>query len=62
MRAILVTATFTTRVIVGDNADEQDAIAMAQIGFEQKVRQDLTAHVTEIVADTECPFEEGEEK
>ena len=60
-KAILVTATFTTRIIVdadtmtGEELKTEVLEAVAP-RFEQKLFHELNENITKVVEDTECPY------
>lgn len=56
MKAKLVYCSFVTRVVVADNATEDQIIQESKDQFIQKVRDDLGENIEEIIEDEECPY------
>ena len=56
-KAVLVTVTLITRVIVEDNLTDEEIVDKAKKGFQDKIDNDeLNENLDSIVDDTECPF------
>jgi len=60
--AKLVYVSLLTRVIVDENATEQDILEAAIPKLSEKLLDNPYEHVENIVDDLECPFDEEEEK
>lgn len=58
-KAVLVTVTLTTRLVVDTNTPENEIIGRALPRFSEKLVTELDENC-EIKDDIECPFEEGE--
>lgn len=58
-KAVLVSVTFTTRLVVYDNTTESEIIGRALPRFSEKLVTELEENCT-ITDDTECPYEVGE--
>jgi hypothetical protein len=54
--ARLVTFSLTTRVVVDENASEDEIIQAARPQIQEKVRTELGDNMTENELDEECPF------
>lgn len=54
--AKLVYVSLATRVIVDENASDEEIIEKARPKFIDKVRSELGENLEDIVDDTECPF------
>jgi hypothetical protein len=59
--AKLVYVDLLTRVVVHDDATDDEIIACARQGLINKVLHELNENVTEIKDDTEMPYNDGEE-
>lgn len=57
MKAKLVYTSFLTRVVVDDNATDEQIIDMARPKLVEQVRTELTENLEEIVDDEECPYD-----
>lgn len=55
--AKLVSVTLMTRVIVDENASEQDILELAIPKLSEKLMDEPFEHIEEIVDDEECPFD-----
>ena len=55
--AKLVSVTLITRVIVDENASEQDILELAIPKLSEKLIYEPFEHIEEIVDDDECPFD-----
>lgn len=55
--AKLVTVSLMTRVIVDENATEQEIIDAARSRFIDKIETDLGDNIEEIFDDDECPYD-----
>ena len=55
--AKLVSVTLITRVIVDENASEQDILELAIPKLSEKLMDEPFEHIEEIVDDDECPFD-----
>jgi hypothetical protein len=61
--AKLVYVSMVTRVIVDEDATEEQIINVAQYKFMDKVQTELCENLENIVDDTECPYDpEGIDK
>ncbi len=58
--AKLVSCSLMTRVIVEENATEDDVIRTAKHRFVNIVNESLGDNIETIENDMECPYEEGE--
>lgn len=58
-KAVLVSFSVVTRVIVDNNMTESDIIEMAAIKCSEKLSVEPCEHLSKIEDDLECPFEEG---
>lgn len=54
--AKLVYASFLVRVIVEDNATDEEIINRSHIKFKVSVNEELNGNIEKIVDDTECPY------
>ena len=54
--AKLVTVTLTTRVIVREDADDGLIFELAERKLQDKLREESSQNITEVVDDKECPF------
>lgn len=60
--AMLVTFSFVTRVIVDEDASEEDIVNAAKEGIQEKVNNDeLWDNLDKIEEDEECPYSEEDE-
>ena len=57
MKAKLVTVNFTTRVIVEDNATEEEILVAAKLKVVDKVINELGENLEDILDDTVCPYD-----
>jgi hypothetical protein len=55
--AKLVTISLMTRVIVDENASEEEILNSARPKFIQKVQEELNENIEEIWYDNECPYD-----
>jgi hypothetical protein len=55
--AKLVTISLMTRVIVDENASEEEILNSARPKFIQKVQEELSENLEEIWYDNECPYD-----
>ena len=60
--AKLVYVSLLTRVVVDENASEEDIIDASRLKFVKKINEELGENIEMIQDDTECPYEEGEEE
>ena len=56
-KAMLVTVSFMARVIVDENASEQEIVEKSRDMFVLKARTELFDNLEEVVVDTEQPFD-----
>lgn len=56
MKAYLVKCTVMTRVVVGDNATEEDIYEVAEPRLIDNLENDIEFDWVDIVEDTECPY------
>lgn len=56
--AKLVTVSLTTRVVVNEDASEQDIIDKASKNLVDKVHNELMENIEAIQDDIECPYDE----
>jgi len=56
-KAMLVSVSFMTRVIVDDNATKEETVEKARDMFVLKARTELFDNLEEVVEDTEQPFD-----
>ncbi len=54
--AKLVTVSFTTRVVVNEEATDSDILEVAKEKFVEQVNNDIHDNLISISNDTECPF------
>jgi hypothetical protein len=54
--AKLVYASFMVRVIVDENATDEEIINRSHIKFKIAVNEELNENIEEIINDTECPY------
>lgn len=59
MKAKLVKVSLMTRVVVGDNATEEEILEASKAQLVEKVMNDLADNVEEIEDDEEMPYGEG---
>jgi len=57
--AKLVYVSLMTRVVVDENATDEQILNAAKPNFEQKIAYELNEHLEDIVDDTECPYDEN---
>jgi hypothetical protein len=55
--AKLVFVSLATRVVVDENATDEEILNIAKPRFEQKVAYELSEHLEEILDDEECPYD-----
>lgn len=58
-KAYLVTAEFTTRIVIDEKELNNDELIAGMTGFnivERIRKQEVLENITEIVEDTECPY------
>lgn len=55
--AKLVYVSLATRVVVDENATEDEILNAARSKFIVKVQEELNENLEEILDDTECPYE-----
>ena len=55
--AKLVSVSLITRVIVDENATEEQILNEAKDSFLDKIYRELGEHVEDIADDTECPYD-----
>jgi hypothetical protein len=58
--AKLVYYSFVTRVIVDENATEEEIIQASKTKMLDKVKNELGENIEEIIDDEECPISEGD--
>jgi hypothetical protein len=58
--AKLIYVSFMTRVVVPEDATEEDILRAAKPKFIQKVNEELSENLEEILDDEECPAEDDE--
>ena len=56
--AKLVAVSFLTRVIVEENATEEEVLEKAKSNFAFKIEDELSENLEYIVDDIECPYDE----
>lgn len=56
--AKLVAVSFLTRVIVEENATEEEVLEKAKSNFAFKIEDELSENLEYIVDDIECPYNE----
>ena len=63
-KAKLVSVTLTTRVIVDENATENEIINAASVKLAEKAQNELHENITsdDIIDDIECPYDEDFDK
>ena len=54
--AKLVYVSLVTRVVVDENASEDEILNAASVKFIEKIVNEIEEHIEEIVDDEECPF------
>ena len=54
--AKLVYVSMVTRVVVDENATDEQILEAAKANFIEKVQTELGEHLEEIIDDEECPF------
>lgn len=59
--AKLVTCSLMTRVVVDEDASENEIIEMAKSRFVVKILNELHEHIEDVEDDLEVPYEEGEQ-
>lgn len=55
--AKLVTITMNTRIIVDENASEEEIIEQASIKLSEKIQHEFNENLESICEDTECPYD-----
>jgi hypothetical protein len=55
--AKLVTVTMTTRIIVDENATEEQIIELASIKMSEKIQEEFNQNIESIQDDNECPYD-----
>lgn len=55
--AKLVTITMKTRIIVDENATEEEIIEKASIKMSEKIQEEFSENLESICDDTECPYD-----
>jgi hypothetical protein len=55
--AKLVYISLATRVVVDENASEDEILNAASVKFIEKITNEIQEHIEEIVDDEECPFD-----
>lgn len=55
--AKLVSVSLITRVIVDENATDEQILELAKAKFMDKLNTELGEHVEDIADDTECPYD-----
>lgn len=60
--AKLVYVSLATRVIVDENASEEEILNTARPKFIEKVVNELSEHIEDIWYDNECPYDEETDK
>jgi hypothetical protein len=58
----LVYVSLMTRVVVDDNATDEQIVEAARSKFIDKVTNELFENLEDIVDDTECPYDENFDK
>lgn len=58
-KAVLVSFSIVTRVIVDNSMSDSEVIEMAAIKCSEKLSIEPCEHLSKIEDDLECPFEEG---
>lgn len=56
--AKLVAVSFLTRVVVEENATEEEILEKAKSNFAFKIEDELSENLEYIVDDIECPYDE----
>ena len=56
--AKLVAVSFLTRVVVEENATEEEVLEKAKSNFAFKIEDELSENLEYIVDDIECPYDE----
>lgn len=62
MKAKLVYCSFMTRVVVPDDATEDQVIEKAKDNLFEKVRNDLHENIEEVIDDEEVPYDPKHDK
>lgn len=57
MKAILITFSLTTRLIVDDNISEDEIIQIGALKCSEKLSCEPNEHLDSIIDDVECPFD-----
>ena len=57
--AKLVYVSLATRVVVDENATDEQILEIAKAHFLEKVNTELGEHLEEIIDDEECPYDEN---
>jgi uncharacterized protein YbcI len=58
--AKLVYVSLATRVVVDENATDEQILEAARANFIEKIQTELSEHLEEIIDDEECPYEPQE--
>ena len=61
-KAFLVRASFVTRIVVDENATEQEKLEAAAIKISEKATYEFTENLESIEEDTESPYDPEEEE
>jgi hypothetical protein len=56
-KALLVAASFLTRVVVDENATEQEIMEKAALNISEKATTEFSDNLEYIELDTECPYD-----
>lgn len=56
--AKLVYVSMATRIVVEDTATEDEILNVASMRFIDKITNELSEHIEDIVDDEECPYDE----
>jgi hypothetical protein len=56
-KALLVAASFLTRVVVDENATEQEIMEMAALNISEKATTEFSDNLEYIELDEECPYD-----
>ena len=60
--AKLVYVSLVTRIVVDENASEDEILNAASVKFIEKIQDEIEEHIEEIVDDNECPYDEETDK
>jgi len=61
-KAFLVRASFVTRIVVDENATEQEKLEVAATKISEKATYEFNENLESIEEDNECPYDPEEEK